>query len=103
MKKAVQLYRNILKQHKMKLPPQMRTLGDAYVKNEFHLHKKTTSPAHLEQFMSGWDDYLQTIRGKENNFGKHITEDEARNLSEEQRAKLVELREEASQAKGGSS
>ena len=40
----------------------MRELGDAYVKNEFKLHKTaTTKPAQVEQFFAAWENYLEQI------------------------------------------
>ncbi len=34
------LYRSIVRLHRKKLPPALRTMGDAYVRHEFDLHKK---------------------------------------------------------------
>ena len=39
----------------------MRGMGNAYLKNEFELHK-TAKPEHLEKFYSGWEEYLHTLR-----------------------------------------
>ncbi len=34
------LYRSIVRLHRKKLPPALRTMGDTYVRHEFDLHKK---------------------------------------------------------------
>ena len=46
---ALKLYRSILRAHNH-LPPNMRGIGDAYVKNEFRLHKAATDADQLAQF-----------------------------------------------------
>jgi hypothetical protein len=42
----LQLYRRILRVHR-KLDPEMRVLGDSYVKNEFRAHKTVENPLHI--------------------------------------------------------
>lgn len=34
------LYRSIIRLHRKKLPPALRTMGNTYVRHEFDLHKK---------------------------------------------------------------
>lgn len=43
----LQLYRRILRVHRRKLQPEMRVLGDSYVKSEFRLHKNVENPLHI--------------------------------------------------------
>lgn len=66
---ALQLYRSILRAHATHLPPNMRGLGDTYVKNEFRLHKAATDADQLAQFYTEWQKYLDhlqsTARAKE--------------------------------------
>ena len=66
---ALQLYRSILRAHANHLPPNMRGLGDTYVKNEFRLHKAATDADQLAQFYTEWQKYLDhlqsTARAKE--------------------------------------
>lgn len=45
----LQLYRRILRVHR-KLEPEMRVLGDSYVKNEFHAHRSVENPLHIVCF-----------------------------------------------------
>jgi hypothetical protein len=44
------LYRSIIRLHRKKLPPALRTMGNTYVRHEFDLHKKANltqvSPSH---------------------------------------------------------
>lgn len=108
---ALSLYRKILKAHKDHLPAEMRSLGDAYVKSEFKLHKKVENTAQLDAFFTAWEDYLnqmhKTARIKESSlslgvkemtasFGQHLPPDIA--LSDEQEMQLEKLKEEASKA-----
>ena len=59
---ALKLYRSILRAHANHLPTQMRTLGDAYVKSEFRLHKATTNTDQLNQFYTEWQKYLEHLQ-----------------------------------------
>lgn len=43
----LQLYRRILRVHRRKLQPEMRVLGDSYVKSEFRAHKTAENPLHI--------------------------------------------------------
>lgn len=42
----LQLYRRILRVHR-KLDPEMRVLGDSYVKKEFRAHRSAENPLHI--------------------------------------------------------
>lgn len=46
----LQLYRRILRVHRRKLDPEMRVLGDLYVKAEFRAHRETENPVHIVRF-----------------------------------------------------
>ena len=41
------LYRRLLRAHRQFLPPDMRILGDQYIKSEFRLHKNVENPMHI--------------------------------------------------------
>jgi hypothetical protein len=43
----LQLYRRILRVHRKKLDPEMRVLGDGYVKSEFRAHRNVENPLHI--------------------------------------------------------
>jgi len=111
--RARTLYRSILRAHKQHLPTRaMRDLGNAYVKNEFQLHK-TANAAQVERFFTEWDQYLQqlltTARARQVSqatdnaldpnaleFGRHLPPDVS--LSAEQQAQLEKLRKETESA-----
>jgi hypothetical protein len=46
----LQLYRRILRVHRRKLDPEMRILGDSYVKAEFRAHRTVENPLHIVGF-----------------------------------------------------
>ncbi|KAG0255231.1 acetate non-utilizing protein 9 [Mortierella polycephala] len=55
------LYRQILRAHRVHLPPQLRILGDGYVKAEFHRHKDVENPLYIVGFLEQWQDYLNHV------------------------------------------
>jgi hypothetical protein len=93
----LRLYRAILREHRH-LPQQMKGIGDVYVKQEFDLHKGVKPGAQLDQFISGWNKYLQQMqkqRQVQGSFGVAMAEEDIKTkLSAEQQKKLDELREE---------
>ena len=56
------LYRAILRTH-MRLPDQLRTVGDSYVKEEFKHHKQA-GPEQTRQFLEEWLRYLECIHSQ---------------------------------------
>jgi len=94
MHKALILYRNILREHRRRLPNQMRKLGDDYVKHEFKLHKGVTIEAHSAKFFNGWNEYLTMLLSK-GKLGKNLDTVQKKVLNEEQHEKLQQLREES--------
>jgi hypothetical protein len=46
----LQLYRRILRVHR-KLDPEMRVLGDSYVKKEFRAHRTAENPLHIVRLL----------------------------------------------------
>jgi hypothetical protein len=93
--RGVTLYRNILKAHRAKLPWDLCQLGNAYVKNEFNLHKKVDNPANLAVFFDSWQKYLVMLESRTEKFGANMGDEERRVMSDEQKEKLVELKKEA--------
>ncbi|KAI0817812.1 P-loop containing nucleoside triphosphate hydrolase protein [Xylaria sp. FL0064] len=59
----IPLYRRLLRAHRKHLPPEMRLLGDEYIKSEFRLHRNIDNPAHLIGFLTEWQLYAQKIEG----------------------------------------
>ncbi len=70
----------------------MRKMGNAYVRNEFNLHKKVTKPEQLNQFFEAWTNYIEQLKGKSDGFGKSLSKKDQAVLSDEQKAKLDELK-----------
>ncbi|KAL1841263.1 hypothetical protein VTJ49DRAFT_7265 [Mycothermus thermophilus] len=59
----IYLYRRLLRAHRKHLPPEMRLLGDEYVKAEFRAHRNVENPVHLIGFLTEWQLYAQKIEG----------------------------------------
>jgi Complex1_LYR-like len=57
----IQLLRRLLRAHRDKLSPEMRSLGDNYVKDEFKRHQKIDNPLHIVGFLSQWKLYLDAL------------------------------------------
>ena len=93
--RGVELYRSILKAHRSRLPWDLRQLGNAYVRNEFQLHKKVEKAENLRQFYQAWDDYLKMLLQREERFGQDLRDTDKKFLSDEQHEKLHELKKEA--------
>lgn len=60
-KAARQLYRSVLRVHRYLTAPEMRSLGDAYVRDEFRRHRKGASAAQLERFFGEWRAYVSGL------------------------------------------
>ncbi|KAF9223293.1 ACN9-domain-containing protein [Gyrodon lividus] len=56
----IPLYRRLLRAHR-RLPTEMRSLGDDYVKAEFRRHQKVTNPVHVMGFLTQWKMYLDEL------------------------------------------
>lgn len=101
--RALGLYRRILRAHALRLPADMRRLGDAYVREEFARHK--AAPARfLGPFFAEWERYAAAAEASDAAgsaavvAGADLPADAAQALSTEQRETLEKLRQEAQQA-----
>lgn len=54
------LYTRILRSHRS-LPIEMRSLGDAYVKDEFRKHRDVENPLQIVGFLTQWKLYLEGL------------------------------------------
>ncbi|QRV79724.1 Complex 1 protein (LYR family) [Ceratobasidium sp. AG-Ba] len=54
------LMRRLLRAHR-RLPIEMRSLGDDYVKSEFRRHQQVDNPVHIIGFLSQWKLYLDQL------------------------------------------
>jgi Complex1_LYR-like len=92
--KALSLYRGILRAHR-KLEPELKRLGDAYVRDEFQRHK-AAKPKFLANFFREWEKYLHTLEAQNpalgQTIGADLTPDAVAAMSDEQKAQLSKLR-----------
>lgn len=92
---ALALYREILRAHR-KLPAEMRSLGDAYVKEEFRKHKSAKAKF-IPPFFAAWQDYLRHLRAQDPGagaIGSDLKPEHVAALNDEQREQLEKLRSE---------
>ncbi|KAJ5225818.1 hypothetical protein N7468_007043 [Penicillium chermesinum] len=85
----LQLYRRILRVHR-KLDPEMRVLGDSYVKKEFRAHKTAENPLHIIGFLTEWQLYAQKLEG-DSWKGEKLDKAKLDKLSDQQLGQLMEL------------
>ncbi|VDM20879.1 unnamed protein product [Hydatigera taeniaeformis] len=101
------LYKMLLRTHKA-LPPELRELGDRYVREEFKRHKNCDS-IYIGPFMMEWTRYLvdlnkqirsaMKVEGEEGSeyvpgFGAHLKEGDLDMFSEHQLKQLLALADE---------
>uniref|UniRef100_A0A4X2JRR0 Succinate dehydrogenase assembly factor 3 n=2 Tax=Vombatus ursinus TaxID=29139 RepID=A0A4X2JRR0_VOMUR len=92
------LYRRLLVLHRA-LPPDLRALGDQYVKDEFRRHKGVGREEAL-RFLREWERYAaalwqQTNAVEKMQLGARLTKEQLDDFSEEQIGQLQELMQEA--------
>ncbi|WFD42357.1 hypothetical protein MPSI1_000999 [Malassezia psittaci] len=91
----IPLYRALLRVHR-KLPVEMRSLGDDYVKSEFRRHQKISNPLHIVGFCSQWKMYLDALLADQlssiETRGKSMDPDLLEKFSDEQLYQLYELK-----------
>lgn len=56
-KHALTLYRNLMKLQLRKVPEELRSLGDLYIKQEFRLHLDKADEPQMKKFLIGWEQY----------------------------------------------
>ncbi|KAJ3787179.1 hypothetical protein GGU11DRAFT_688165 [Lentinula aff. detonsa] len=87
------LFRHILRSHR-NLPPEMRSLGDDYVKAEFRRHRAVTNPVHIIGFLSQWKLYLEALPAAKDGqtfSGQRLDTSLLEKMSSEQLGQLYEL------------
>ncbi|XP_004677170.1 PREDICTED: succinate dehydrogenase assembly factor 3, mitochondrial [Condylura cristata] len=97
------LYRRILALHRV-LPPDLKALGDQYVKDEFRRHK-TVGSDEAQRFLQEWEAYAEMLwqQANENRqnstekacFGTTLPEERLNDFRDEQIGQLQELMLEA--------
>lgn len=86
----IPLYRRLFRAHRKHLPPQMRVLGDEYIKHEFRAHRNVDNPAHLIGFLTEWQLYAQKIEG-DSWVGEKLDPGKVEKMSDQQIGQLYEL------------
>ncbi|KAL2870763.1 succinate dehydrogenase assembly factor 3 [Aspergillus lucknowensis] len=86
----IPLYRRILRVHRKKLDPEMRILGDSYVKSEFRAHRSTDNPLHIIGFLTEWQLYAQKLEG-DAWIGEKLDKGKLDKMSDQQLGQLYEL------------
>ncbi|KAL5343612.1 hypothetical protein BJX70DRAFT_352993 [Aspergillus crustosus] len=86
----IPLYRRILRVHRRKLDPEMRILGDSYMKNEFRAHRSTENPLHIIGFLTEWQLYAQKLEG-DAWIGEKLDKGKLDKMSDQQLGQLYEL------------
>ncbi|XP_068950579.1 succinate dehydrogenase assembly factor 3, mitochondrial [Petaurus breviceps papuanus] len=91
------LYRRLLALHR-ELPPDLRALGDQYVKDEFRRHKGVGREEAL-RFLTEWERYAaalwqQTNGAEKTRLGACLTKEQLDDFSAEQIGQLQELMQE---------
>ncbi|KAF7713822.1 Succinate dehydrogenase assembly factor 3, mitochondrial [Penicillium ucsense] len=87
----LQLYRRILRAHR-RLDPELRVLGDSYVKKEFRAHRTAENPLHIIGFLTEWQLYAQKMEN-DNWAGERLDKTKLDKLSDQQLGQLYELME----------
>ncbi|KZT61316.1 ACN9-domain-containing protein, partial [Calocera cornea HHB12733] len=84
----------LLRAHRA-LPPEMRGLGDEYVKSEFRRHQTVDNPVYIMGFLSQWKMYLDELRAQSSSSGgvrgKKLDPTVFEKLSDEQVGQLWEV------------
>ncbi|KAJ9212822.1 hypothetical protein DTO166G4_5634 [Paecilomyces variotii] len=85
----IPLYRRILRLHRT-LPPELRLLGDEYVKSEFRAHRNVENPIHIIGFLTEWQLYAQQVEGDKWK-GEKLDKAKLDKMSDQQLGQLYEL------------
>ncbi|KAF6228155.1 hypothetical protein HO133_007885 [Letharia lupina] len=86
----IPLYRRLLRAHRKYLDPQMRLLGDEYIKSEYRSHRNVENPMHIIGFLTEWQMYAQNIEGGSWK-GEKIDKGKIDKMSDQQLGQLYEL------------
>ncbi|KIS69642.1 uncharacterized protein UMAG_10065 [Mycosarcoma maydis] len=90
----IRLYRRIIRAHR-RLDPDMRAVGDNYVKDEFRRHKNIDNPLQIIGFLSSWKMYLDQLevqQGQPGGFrGQRLDPQLLEKMSDEQIYQIHEL------------
>ncbi|AEO65977.1 2b77c6e9-beda-4270-804c-37a7fa3487a1 [Thermothielavioides terrestris] len=86
----IYLYRRLLRAHRKHLSPEMRLLGDAYVKAQFREHRGIENPVHVIGFLTEWQLYAEKLESN-SWVGEKLDPAKIEKMSDEQLGQLYEL------------
>ncbi|KAK5173062.1 uncharacterized protein LTR77_003184 [Saxophila tyrrhenica] len=86
----IPLYRRLLRAHRKHLAPEMRLLGDSYIKSEFRAHRSVDNPVHIIGFLTEWQMYAQQVEGEAWR-GEKLDSGKIDKMSDQQLGQLYEL------------
>ncbi|CAJ1348766.1 unnamed protein product [Effrenium voratum] len=90
------LFRTIMRLHKIKLDPQMRSLGDSYARKEFRLHAKPqVQEPHKQMFLKAWRNYVDMVSSQDTVVGQEMSTEEKSKLNDQQKVQLESLEKSA--------
>ncbi|KAL4512582.1 hypothetical protein ABPG72_020419 [Tetrahymena utriculariae] len=94
-KQGLFVFLDILRLHRKKLPIELRSFGDVYVKQEFRQHQDANSRQY-EMFLEQWQYYLTDLKQMKDvkQIGKKISEEDKLLLNDDQMKTLSQLEEE---------
>ena len=99
-RQLLQLYRQIMKVHRERLPLPMRDMGDSYARDEFRRHRdEKTTEQQWAIFAAEWRKYVAMLSGEADmTVSGDIPADVLNSMSQEQKLRLQILEEEARKA-----
>ncbi|CAL1170046.1 unnamed protein product [Cladocopium goreaui] len=101
MSESKSLFRTIMRLHRVKLDPQMRSLGDTYARKEFRLHAKPqVQEAHRQMFLREWRAYVDMVSSQATVTGQELSDEQKSKLNDQQKVQLDSL-EKSAKALGG--
>ncbi|CAE7498187.1 ZFWD3 [Symbiodinium necroappetens] len=93
---SMTLYRSIMRLHRLKLDPQMRSLGDTYARKEFRLHTKPqVTDSQRQMFLREWKSYVDMISLQETVVGQELSAEQKAKLNDQQKVQLDNLEQSA--------
>eukprot|EP00891_Asterochloris_glomerata_P007367 jgi/Astpho2/7367/Aster-01958 len=100
---ALSVFRQVLRVHRQRLPPPMRSLGDSYMREELCRHQEgSTTPEQWATFTQEWKRYVSMLQGTTDtpSGSGDISSDILASLTPEQKQQLARLKDEASRLGG---
>mmetsp|Transcript_12531 Transcript_12531/g.22607 ORF Transcript_12531/g.22607 Transcript_12531/m.22607 type:complete len:112 (-) Transcript_12531:1275-1610(-) len=91
---GLQLYKKLLRSHRIWLRDDMRALGDRYVRTEFSRHKNVDEERQI-QFCREWTQYLHDLPSLHSSPSQPLSPEQIASMTPEQRIQLAKLHQAA--------